>query len=96
MPGTEAVHADGQVDSGFDVAGGVEQGTDRGGGGHCLGNPGMEGKLDGFCYQGGQHEEEDSAGEGVGYGWIGPEGGAGAGVDDDDRGQQAVACYVGH
>src|SRR5271165_2433095 len=59
-------------------------------------NPGMEGELDGFGYQGGQHEEEDAAGEGVRDGWISPEGAAGAEVDDEDGGQQTVAGYMGH
>jgi len=74
----------------------VEQGADRGGRGHGFGDPGVERDLDGFGDQGDEHENEDAACEAVGDGGIGPEGRTGAGIDDEDGGEQAVAGDVGH
>jgi hypothetical protein len=71
-PCAEAVHARGEIDAGGDVAGGVEQGADRGGRGHGLGNPGVKGTCT-LLAMSGQHQEKDAAGKGVGDGRIGPE-----------------------
>ncbi len=95
-PCAEAVHAGGEIDAGGYVAGGVEQGADRGGRGHGLGNPGVKRNLDAFGDEGHEHQEKDAAGKGVGDGRIGPERGTGAVIDDQDGGEETVSGDVGH
>src|SRR5699024_6520517 len=66
----------------FDHGGGVQVGTDRGGGGHGRGEPEVEGDLCGFA-EGTDEDQDDGDGGGRTTGRVGEQGGQGVGAAVD-------------
>ena len=95
-PGSETVHSRGEVYAGFHVAGGMQQGTDGSGCGHCFRDPGMQRKLHRLRRQCHQHQDKNAAGEGHSDCWVCPQGTAGSAVDHEDGDQQSIAREVRH